>query len=172
MGRLSCLILFLVIVHCNAKLSVVLKTKEARITTRNKYNKRLLYFRGGSISTAIPTSTYTDIGEIPSKAHNLTSTECIKSLGTDSATGLNFEEAASRIKSYGPNKLSEPPKKSFLHLISEQFQDRLVQGLVGVAIISAILASFEDDQHAFVEPLVIFSILFLNAVVRAFCTIP
>ena len=65
----------------------------------------------------------------------------------------------------GPNELAAPKRTSMLELIAEQFEDRLVQILVVVAIVSAVLSLFEDDPAAFVEPLVIVLILVINALV-------
>jgi Ca2+-transporting ATPase len=96
-----------------------------------------------------------------------------------SPLGLTNEEAAVRLQQYGANTLQQPPAKSLLALIIEQFHDRLVQILLVVAMISAIFSVVEvatmsgaDDaiaSHAiwksFVEPMVIVAILVLNAVV-------
>lgn len=65
----------------------------------------------------------------------------------------------------GPNELAPPKQTSLLELIAEQFEDRLVQILVVVAVVSAVLSLFEDDPAAFVEPLVIVLILVINALV-------
>ena len=65
----------------------------------------------------------------------------------------------------GPNELAPPKQTSLLELVAEQFEDRLVQILVMVAVVSGVLSLFEDDPHAFVEPLVIVLILIINALV-------
>ncbi|CAM9930481.1 unnamed protein product, partial [Phaeothamnion confervicola] len=50
-------------------------------------------------------------------------------------------------------------------MILEQFEDRLVQILLVVALLSGVLSFFEDDPSAFVEPLSILTILVLNAII-------
>jgi magnesium-transporting ATPase (P-type) len=94
--------------------------------------------------------------------------------------GLTNEEAERRLQRYGPNSLEKPPTKSLLVLILEQFEDRLVQILLVVAVLSALFSVAEvtttmsdiggaEAQEAiwksFVEPLVIVAILALNAAV-------
>lgn len=49
--------------------------------------------------------------------------------------------------------------------MAEQFEDRLVQILLAVAVVSSVLSMFEEDPSAFVEPLVIVLILVVNALV-------
>lgn len=70
-----------------------------------------------------------------------------------------------RLGVYGRNELAAPSKTSLFQLIAEQFEDRLVQILVAVAVVSSILSLFEDDPTAFVEPVVIILILVINALV-------
>eukprot|EP01059_Diplonema_ambulator_P009991 TRINITY_DN1996_c0_g1_i1.p1 TRINITY_DN1996_c0_g1~~TRINITY_DN1996_c0_g1_i1.p1 ORF type:complete len:522 (+),score=170.31 TRINITY_DN1996_c0_g1_i1:2103-3668(+) len=88
---------------------------------------------------------------------------------TSLAHGLDDEEAARRLEKYGKNCLPEEPPKPLLKLIIEQFEDLLVRILLGAAMVSLILAFFEDDEEeqltAWIEPIVILVILILNAIV-------
>jgi Ca2+-transporting ATPase len=79
--------------------------------------------------------------------------------------GLTAGEAQVRLAAVGLNELSPPKQTSLLELVVEQFEDRLVQILVMVAVVSSVLSLFEDDPTAFVEPLVIVMILVINAFV-------
>lgn len=98
-------------------------------------------------------------------AHWMSAAECLDSLRVSTALGLSSAEAAKRLQHYGTNTLTEAPSKSLLRLVAEQFSDRLVQVLLGVAALSAALAFMEKDAHAFTEPVVIVAILLLNALV-------
>jgi magnesium-transporting ATPase (P-type) len=97
-----------------------------------------------------------------------------------SSLGLTNEEAKWRLQRFGPNSLEKPPTKSLLALILEQFEDRLVQILLVVAVLSALFSVAEVTTapsdisgavaqeaiwKSFVEPLVIVAILALNAAV-------
>lgn len=109
-----------------------------------------------------------EAGLIASVAHSLTASECLRALQVSDAIGLSSEEARARYLHFGPNALTPPPKKPLWRLVLEQFEDRLVQILLGVATLSAALAALEKDYHAFAEPVIILSILFINAVVGVF----
>lgn len=109
--------------------------------------------------------TFTDITDI---SHSLTSDECLQSLCVDPSTGLQPSEVMSRLSAVGPNSMSIRPEDPLWRLVAEQFQDRLVQVLLGVAIFSAGLAWLEKDPHALAEPLVIAAILFANAAVGVY----
>jgi magnesium-transporting ATPase (P-type) len=96
----------------------------------------------------------------------MSTSDCLASLEVNESEGLSSLEASKRLQTFGYNALSRPPTKSLLSLVFEQFNDKLVHILLGVAALSAILALFEDDKgHAFVEPLIILSILLINAFV-------
>ncbi|KAI7688567.1 Calcium-transporting ATPase sarcoplasmic/endoplasmic reticulum type [Sarcoptes scabiei] len=95
-------------------------------------------------------------------AHTKSSHEILDYFGTDKERGLSKDQVRDYQKKYGPNG------KSIWQLVLEQFDDLLVKILLLAAIISFILAFFEEDEDtitAFVEPFVILLILIANAVV-------
>ncbi|XP_013421498.1 calcium-transporting ATPase sarcoplasmic/endoplasmic reticulum type isoform X1 [Lingula anatina] len=101
-------------------------------------------------------------------AHTKTTEEVLKYFGVDEEVGLTDEQIRRAKEKYGPNELPAEEGKPLWELIVEQFDDLLVKILLLAAVISFILAWFEesDDQiTAFVEPFVILLILFANATV-------
>merc|ERR1711910_120584 len=93
--------------------------------------------------------------------------ECTRYFGVDEERGLSQSQVEENKKKYGPNELPVEAGKTIFELILEQFDDLLVKILLLAAIISFVLAFFEDDDSitAFVEPFVILLILIANAVV-------
>ncbi|KIW01715.1 calcium-translocating P-type ATPase, SERCA-type [Verruconis gallopava] len=93
--------------------------------------------------------------------------EVLKSFGVSESRGLSDERVEEQRKIFGPNCLPEEPPTPLWELILEQFKDQLVIILLGSAAVSFVLALFEggDDWTAFVDPVVILTILILNAVV-------
>ncbi len=98
-----------------------------------------------------------------------------------SPNGLSSAQAQARLEQYGRNELQSPPSKTILEMILEQFEDRLVQILLVVAVLSAVFSVMEvieatgSSAHgslwkSFVEPLVIIAILVLNAAVGVWQT--
>ena len=87
---------------------------------------------------------------------NLSPQETLEQLGVTSG-GLNAQQAAQRLEQYGPNRLAEGEKKSWLAVFAEQFKDLLVAILIVAAIISMFSGNLEST-------LVIFAVLILNAV--------
>merc|ERR1712073_265964 len=82
--------------------------------------------------------------------------------------GLSQDQVKKNKEKYGPNELPAEEGKSIWQLVLEQFDDLLVKILLLAAIISFVLAFFEDDDEsitAFVEPFVILLILIANACV-------
>merc|ERR1711910_245660 len=100
-------------------------------------------------------------------AHMKTSEECVSYFQVDADRGLSQSQVESSRKKYGLNELPVEAGKTIFELILEQFDDLLVKILLLAAIISFVLAFFEDDDSitAFVEPFVILLILIANAVV-------
>jgi len=93
--------------------------------------------------------------------------ECTSYFQVDEERGLSQSQVATNAEKYGPNELPAEEGKSLYELILEQFDDLLVKILLLAAIISFVLAFFEDEESitAFVEPFVILLILIANAIV-------
>ncbi|XP_039292332.1 LOW QUALITY PROTEIN: calcium-transporting ATPase sarcoplasmic/endoplasmic reticulum type [Nilaparvata lugens] len=100
--------------------------------------------------------------------HMKTVEEALTYFSVDQERGLSLDQVKRNQEKYGPNELPTEEGKSVWQLVLEQFDDLLVKILLLAAIISFVLALFEehDDQlTAFVEPFVILLILIANAVV-------
>jgi len=98
-----------------------------------------------------------------------TSDEVLKHFNVTIKDGLNSKQVEEASKKYGKNELPSDPETSLLELIIEQFKDQLVIILLCAAVISFVLAFFEESGEdkitAYVEPLVILLILIANAIV-------
>jgi len=90
-----------------------------------------------------------------------------KHFSVDINAGLSTAQVKGNQEKYGPNELPAEEGKSIWELILEQFDDLLVKILLLAAIISFVLAFFEEEESvtAFVEPFVILLILIANAIV-------
>ncbi|KAL0579971.1 hypothetical protein V5O48_002055 [Marasmius crinis-equi] len=96
--------------------------------------------------------------------------EILQHFQVDSDRGLSSAQAAKHAELYGKNELPEDPPTPLLELILEQFKDQLVLILLASAVISFVLAFFDEAEGgswatAFVEPIVILLILVANAAV-------
>ncbi|KAL9099971.1 MAG: hypothetical protein Q9163_004597 [Psora crenata] len=93
--------------------------------------------------------------------------EALTHFGVQEQRGLSDHQVWTARDKYGRNALPEDPPTPLWQLVLEQFKDQLVIILLGSAAISFVLALFEDEEGwtAFVDPVVILTILILNAVV-------
>jgi len=104
-------------------------------------------------------------------SHTKSGEECLNYFKVDEETGLDDNQVRRNQEKYGLNELPAEEGKSLWELILEQFDDLLVKILLLAAIISFVLALFEEHEDetealtAFVEPFVILLILIANAVV-------
>lgn len=93
--------------------------------------------------------------------------ECLEYFDVRAEAGLSDAQVAANREKYGWNELDAPETKPLWKLVLEQFDDLLVQILLGAAVVSFVLALFGEEEGlaAFVEPCVILLILIINAVV-------
>lgn len=101
-------------------------------------------------------------------AHTKSWSEIVEYFNSDPEFGLSDEQVKILHDKYGPNELPAEEGKPLWQLILAQFDDLLVKILLLAAIISFVLAFFEENENsltAFVEPFVILLILIANAVV-------
>lgn len=101
-------------------------------------------------------------------AHTKSWQEVVEHFNSDPEFGLSDEQIKILNAKYGPNELPAEEGKPLWQLILAQFDDLLVKILLLAAIISFVLAFFEENENsitAFVEPFVILLILIANAVV-------
>ena len=148
----------------------------------------LLSLRGGASSSSDVTKTPTTLDNL---AYNATSVDAasqpleslLQQLQTSPSSGLTDAQVQRRVTQFGLNVLAAPAQKSIWTLIAEQFEDRLVQILLVVAVISGVFSllelvngegggSIEGESilKSFVEPLVILAILVGNAAVGVWQT--
>ncbi|KAI8319888.1 calcium-transporting ATPase [Martensiomyces pterosporus] len=101
-------------------------------------------------------------------AYHATTQEVLDQLHVIADDGLTDSQVSERQERYGRNELPEDPPTPIWELILEQFQDQLVIILLVSALVSLVLAFFEEDNDkltAYVEPIVIMLILVANATV-------
>ncbi|KAL0436517.1 UNVERIFIED_CONTAM: Calcium-transporting ATPase 4, endoplasmic reticulum-type [Sesamum radiatum] len=97
--------------------------------------------------------------------------ECEEKYQVSRDYGLSGDEVEKRKQIYGLNELEKHEGPSIFRLILDQFNDTLVRILLVAAVISFVLAWYDGEEGgemeitAFVEPLVIFLILIVNAIV-------
>ncbi|NDJ34287.1 MAG: cation-translocating P-type ATPase [Chloroflexi bacterium] len=88
--------------------------------------------------------------------HFLTTQEAAEKLGVDPKQGLTKDEAARRLREYGPNELVETGSRSPLVIIWEQLTDVMVLILIAAAVVSALVKGPTDGA-------IIMAIVVLNA---------
>ena len=100
--------------------------------------------------------------------HSAPLKDALKQLGTDESFGLARDEAERRLNEVGPNRLKEGGRTTVLQKFAEQFKDFMVIILVIAAVISFVTGYIESGKPELVEPIIIISIVVLNAVLGVF----
>jgi len=103
-------------------------------------------------------------------AVGISASQVLKKLNVGGDVGLSDTQVEALQKEHGVNELPEEEVATIWDLFVEQFDDALVKILLAAAVISFVLAYFEEHDGddiitAYVEPLVILIILILNAAV-------
>ncbi|XP_041023086.1 calcium-transporting ATPase 1, endoplasmic reticulum-type-like [Juglans microcarpa x Juglans regia] len=97
--------------------------------------------------------------------------ECEEHYKVKKGSGLGSIDVERRRQIHGYNELEKHEGQSIWSLVVEQFKDTLVRILLVAAVVSFVLALYDGEEGgemeitAFVEPLVIFLILIVNAIV-------
>ena len=84
--------------------------------------------------------------------------EVARRLGVDPTQGLAAKEVAERRAAHGPNRLPQPPERSLLWRVVDQFRDFMILVLLGAALLSGLLGDVVDTAAVLV-------IVVLNAAV-------
>lgn len=99
--------------------------------------------------------------------YNESKEEVTDKLGTNARTGLTQSEAARRREKYGANELAHKKEDSLLVRFLAQFKDYMVIILLAAAAVSFI-ASLLSGEADFFDPIIILSIVVLNAMIGVF----
>lgn len=93
--------------------------------------------------------------------HQQSISEVVSQLATDVERGLTDETVATRLASYGANKLRKGKRFSAFSIFISQFKSLVIWVLIGAAIVSALLGETTDG-------IAIIAIVILNAVIGFF----
>lgn len=94
--------------------------------------------------------------------HSMSIEETVKQLNTSLSRGLTSQEVIKRQKTYGLNRLEVKRGKNIFQKFIAQFKDFMIIILILAAFVS-FLISFLEGQPNYVDPIIIFVIIILNA---------
>ena len=77
-----------------------------------------------------------------------TSNEVIASLNSDAEKGLSSIEAKARLEKYGPNKLQEKKKKSWIRIFFEQMNNPMIFVLFAAIAVMIGVSIYETVKDA------------------------
>ena len=104
----------------------------------------------------------------------VSSSDVLSSLETDSEKGLTSEEAKARLERFGPNKLEEQKKKSWIRIFFEQMANPMIYVLFGAVAISIGVSIYETVKAGYFDFLnigdwpdviIIMAVVILNSII-------
>jgi len=98
--------------------------------------------------------------------HELTAGEALSRAGSRTS-GLTGEEAAERLAQYGANELRGKKRPPLIKVFLRQFLSPLIYVLLAAGIISLVSQFITGEQH-FIDAVVIFGVIILNAAIGTF----
>jgi Ca2+-transporting ATPase len=98
--------------------------------------------------------------------HSLTPEEVLSKTGS-SMSGLTATEAEERLVKFGANELRGKKKPSLIKVFLRQFLSPLIYVLLAAGIISLVSQFITGEEH-FIDVIVIFGVIILNAVIGTF----
>jgi Ca2+-transporting ATPase len=100
--------------------------------------------------------------------HRLEKTAVVAQMGSDLKKGLMRDQVLKRLQQYGPNRLQEKPRPTWLRRLLEQFNSFLVMLLLAAAAVSLAVGISEygrtGNWSEFVDAIAIVAIVVLNAI--------
>ena len=104
----------------------------------------------------------------------LTNQEAVSYFETDVEKGLTSEEAKARLEKYGPNKLEEKAKKSWIRIFFEQMANPMIYVLFGAVAITIGVSIYETVEAGYFDFLnigdwpdivIIMAVIILNSII-------
>ena len=104
----------------------------------------------------------------------LSAKEALTVFETDPEKGLTSEEAKARLEKFGPNKLEEKPKKSWIRIFFEQMANPMIYVLFGAVAITIGVSIYETVKHGsfdflnvgdWPDVVIILAVVILNSII-------
>ena len=108
------------------------------------------------------------------KFETVSDSEVLKALESDSEQGLSSSEAKGRLDRFGPNKLEEKKKKSWIRIFFEQMANPMIYVLFGAVAITTGVSIYETVKHGsfdflnvgdWPDIIIILAVIILNSII-------
>ena len=108
------------------------------------------------------------------KFETVSDSEVLKALQSDPEQGLSSEEASDRLAKFGPNKLEEKKKKSWIRIFFEQMANPMIYVLFGAVAITIGVSIYETVKNGafdflnvgdWPDIIIILAVIILNSII-------